>query len=582
MADFKIQGITPAVENLKLGGSNVSKIYNGSTLVWPIAPATPGGVSYGFLYNWYAVGDSRNLANTGWSVPTISNQRTLSTFLGGNSVAGGKLKETGFFYWNSPNTGATNTSNFNARGGGLRYAVDGTFQSLQTIQYYWAQEFTSSNGLVSSLVKNSSTYTAWTGSGTYSLSKETGVGVRLIKDTTSLTNGQTGTYTGNNGKVYRTICIGTQEWVADNLVETKYRNLDAIPEVTPNATWVGLSTGARCSYDNDPDNANTPCTGYVFQDSGPIISRLQTAVNLWISNRASAISTYGQINTWCTGAITDMSELFWLKTNFNDDISNWDVSNVTNMYRMFKYTAFNQDISYWNVSSVTNMSEMFYGATSFNQDINSWDVRNVTTMREMFLGATAFNQPMEAWDVSNVTMMNTMFGSSAFNQPLNNWDVSSVTHITGMFQTNAAFNQPLNSWDVSSVTSMSNIFWLATSFNQDIGAWDVSSVTFMEDMFDGATAFNNGGATSIGTWDTSSVTEMAGMFRNATAFDQPIGLWQTGAVPYAGMSQMFRGATIFNQDLTGWCVTLVTSEPSLFSTNSALTSANKPDWGTCP
>ena len=76
-----------------------------------------------------------------------------------------------------------------------------------------------------------------------------------MKDTTTLTHGQTGTYTGNDGKVYRTICIGAQEWLADNLLETLYRDLSAIPEVTSDATWIGLTTGARCSYNNDEGNA---------------------------------------------------------------------------------------------------------------------------------------------------------------------------------------------------------------------------------------------------------------------------------------------------------------------------------------
>jgi hypothetical protein len=48
------------------------------------------------------------------------------------------------------------------------------------------------------------------------------------------------------------------------------------------------------------------------------------------------------------------------------------------------------------------------------------------------------------------------------------------------------------------------------------------------------------------------------------------------------MVQMFDNATIFNQDLTNWCVTNISSEPQAFATNSALTNANKPVWGTCP
>ena len=88
--------------------------------------------------------------------------------------------------------------------------------------------------------------------------KTQGSAVRLVKNYTSLSDGETGTYTGNDGKIYRTICIGTQEWLADNLVETKYRNGDLIPEVTDNSTWAGLSDGARCSYDNTESNAINP------------------------------------------------------------------------------------------------------------------------------------------------------------------------------------------------------------------------------------------------------------------------------------------------------------------------------------
>ena len=82
--------------------------------------------------------------------------------------------------------------------------------------------------------------------------------------------------------------------------------------------------------------------------------------------------------------ITDMSELF-IETDFNGDISGWDVSNVTNMNTMFAWCeAFNQDISNWDVSNVTNMNAMFYGCKSFNQDISSWDVSKVKNMNNVF------------------------------------------------------------------------------------------------------------------------------------------------------------------------------------------------------
>ena len=107
--------------------------------------------------------------------------------------------------------------------------------------------------------------------------------------------------------------------------------------------------------------------------------------------------------------ITDMSKLFE-GTDFNGDISNWDVSNVTNMYAMFYFCkTFNKDISGWDVSNVTDMSYMFHWCKSFNQDISNWDVSNVTDMQAMFRGCDTFNQPLNKWDVSNVTNMYAMF-----------------------------------------------------------------------------------------------------------------------------------------------------------------------------
>ncbi len=67
---------------------------------------------YGRLYNFYTIGDNTKLCPAGWHVPTVSEAQVLSSILGGASVAGGKMKETGTIYWASPNTGATNSSGF--------------------------------------------------------------------------------------------------------------------------------------------------------------------------------------------------------------------------------------------------------------------------------------------------------------------------------------------------------------------------------------------------------------------------------------------------------------------------------------
>jgi hypothetical protein len=78
-----------------------------------------------------------------------------------------------------------------------------------------------------------------------------GYSIRLIKDSTTLTHGQTSSYIGNDGKGYNTICIGTQEWLSCNLAETKYRDGSNIPIISDSTQWAATGTGAICAYNND-------------------------------------------------------------------------------------------------------------------------------------------------------------------------------------------------------------------------------------------------------------------------------------------------------------------------------------------
>jgi surface protein len=78
--------------------------------------------------------------------------------------------------------------------------------------------------------------------------------------------------------------------------------------------------------------------------------------------------------------VTDLNGMFY-KSNFNQPIGDWDVSNVTNMTRMFFFAhQFSQPIGDWNVGKVTDMSEMFQDARVFNQPIGDWNVSNVRNM----------------------------------------------------------------------------------------------------------------------------------------------------------------------------------------------------------
>lgn len=91
---------------------------------------------YGALYNWHTV-NTGNLCPTGWHVPADAEWTYLTNYLGGESVAGGKLKTTGTMNWNPPNTGATNESGFSALPGGFR-AYDGSFYEMGDGAYFWS------------------------------------------------------------------------------------------------------------------------------------------------------------------------------------------------------------------------------------------------------------------------------------------------------------------------------------------------------------------------------------------------------------------------------------------------------------
>lgn len=97
---------------------------------------------------------------------------------------------------------------------------------------------------------------------------------------------------------------------------------------------------------------------------------LRSAVKLYLSNEYDANVMFGNINNWNVSNVTDMSKMFSGAHEFNQDISKWDVSNVTNMSKMFSGShEFNQDISQWDVTNVTNMSDMFKDLHEFDQDI---------------------------------------------------------------------------------------------------------------------------------------------------------------------------------------------------------------------
>jgi len=101
--------------------------------------------TYGALYNWYAVTDTRNIAPTGWHIPTDPEWTILITYLGGENIAGGKMKEVGLSHWIEPNIGAENSSGFTALPGGYRFYNFGQYSHRGDYSVWWSSSTSDSN-----------------------------------------------------------------------------------------------------------------------------------------------------------------------------------------------------------------------------------------------------------------------------------------------------------------------------------------------------------------------------------------------------------------------------------------------------
>jgi uncharacterized protein (TIGR02145 family) len=132
-------------------------------------------VGYGALYNWYTLNTGK-LCPEGWHVPADEEWTVLTDYLGGKSVAGGKLREAGTTHWQSPNAGATNESGFTGLPAGYR-SYGGSFNNFKNYGFWW-----SSTEWSSSAAWYRDVYYGYNSVDRSNSNKKSGANIRCVKD----------------------------------------------------------------------------------------------------------------------------------------------------------------------------------------------------------------------------------------------------------------------------------------------------------------------------------------------------------------------------------------------------------------
>ncbi|MCG8700076.1 MAG: DUF285 domain-containing protein, partial [Bacteroidales bacterium] len=186
-------------------------------------------------------------------------------------------------------------------------------------------------------------------------------------------------------------------------------------------------------------------------------------------------------------SLTDMSYAFMACDLTSNDLSNWDVSNVTDMSRMFISTGVPLGIENWNVGNVTNMTEMFSSSFSTNLDLSGWDVSKVVNFENMFIDTDHYFGDVGSWDVSSGEDFSGMFESASFfDQDLSSWDISNSTDFRWIFNysalSTANYDKILKSWASQPVKDSltfgaTNISYCQSDYYRDIlvnsNGWEI-------------------------------------------------------------------------------------------------------------
>ena len=364
--------------------------------------------------------------------------------------------------------------------------------------------------------------------------------------------------------------------------------------------------------------------------------------------RTTSLSGNGNPTVNIYGSFTKFGADIWPGASSLTSVEKWP-STLIDLYSAFSGATQLTSVPSTIPASVRIIHNMFGGATSFNQDISGWNVSNITNAQSLFSGATAFNRNISAWNVSNITTMNSMFRDaiSFTATDLDRWTPTSCNTITGMFRgTTAAYNiNPsfpqystfkinLTKWQTAVVRADYKEFFFSPDVTNDSTTFDPNSPFYTQgfsmsltftgvptitlpitggtvyvDYGDGVkrtslsgpasgtvrvygsfTGFGSVGWQGVSSLVTVSswpwtVNNFSNAFNGATNLGSVPSLLPSRTnvsnfYPVTDTSSMFKGATGFNQDISLWAtqIDFVTNMESMFQGALAFSAANLNQW----
>jgi len=319
-----------------------------------------------------------------------------------------------------------------------------------------------------------------------------------------------------------------------------------------------------------------------------------------VNGMCAELPKFGAMPRWDTSKVTNMDLAFASSTSerksrksesshpvkfteFNADLSKWDVSSVTSMRDMFSDCRDFEGVGLetWNTERVETMAGIFRNCETFATDVSGWKGKATETpMKDAVKGAVAFQRAFVCErDPTEGVMLNTCAPNESIDSSLGEdeedeekkdklplTDETFHNAIEECLQSNPIGGMCKGSeygimpdWDVSRVTDMSKAFYDMWDFNGDLSKWDVKNLKNAQEMFYGADTFN----ADISKWNTQNLQNCQDMFHDAKSFNRSIDHWKTHTV--TNMNGMFMGAKKFNSDISNWDVQNVQSMRDMFA-----------------